>query len=57
MKQTDAKAAGLMARLTALERERAEVVAKINPLRPVQGGGTAAIKRVLSETATRRIVS
>ena len=56
-KQTDAKAAEIMARLTALERERAEIVAKINALRPTQGEETPAVERVLSETETRRIVS
>jgi hypothetical protein len=56
-KQTDAKAAEIMARLTALERERAEIVAKINPLQPMQGEETSAVERVLSETETRRIVS
>jgi hypothetical protein len=56
-KQTDAKAAEIMARLTALERERAEIVAKINALRPMQGEETSAVERVLSETETRRIVS
>ena len=49
MKQTDAKDAELMVRLTALERERAEIVAKINPLRPVQGEGTAAIERAFQK--------
>ena len=55
-KQTDAKAAEIMARLTALERERAEIVVN-NALRPTQGEETPAVERVLSETETRRIVS
>jgi hypothetical protein len=33
-----------MARLTSLERERAEIVAEINALRPVQNERTAAVK-------------
>src|SRR5260221_14243171 len=44
MPQTDARISELMARLTSLERERAEIVAAINTLRPVQNEGTAAPK-------------
>jgi hypothetical protein len=51
MKQTDARITELMARLTALERERLEIVAEINTLRSVQSDGTAAIKVVLSAKA------
>jgi hypothetical protein len=51
MKQTDAKIAGLMARLTALERERADVVAEINTLRSMQSEETEPIKVVLSGNA------
>jgi len=42
MPQTDARISELMARLTSLERERAEIVAEINALRPVQNERTAA---------------
>ena len=51
MKKTDAKIAELLARLTALERERVEIVAKINTLRSVQSEGSAATKAVLSGKA------
>jgi hypothetical protein len=51
MKQTDARIAELMARLTALERERADVVAEIDTLRSVQNEGTAALKMVPSGNA------
>jgi superfamily II DNA or RNA helicase len=44
MSQTDARISELMARLTSLERERAEIVAEINALRPVQNERTAAVK-------------
>lgn len=44
MPQTDARISELMARLTSLERERAEIVAEINALRPVQNERTAAVK-------------
>jgi hypothetical protein len=43
-----------MARLTSLERERAEIVAEINALRPVQNERTAAVKVLREEPATRR---
>jgi hypothetical protein len=39
MKQTDARITELLARLTALERERVEIVAEINTLRSVQSEG------------------
>jgi hypothetical protein len=48
MKQTDARIAELLARLTALERERVEIVAEIDNLRSVQNAGSAATKVVLS---------
>jgi hypothetical protein len=51
MKQTDARITELLARLTELERGRAEIVAEINTLRLVQREGTAATKVVLSEKA------
>ena len=51
MKQTDARITGLLARLTALERERVEIVAEINTLRSVQSEGSAATKVVLSGKA------
>jgi hypothetical protein len=51
MKQTDAKIAELMAWLTALERERADVVAEINTLRSMQSEKTEPIKVVLSGRA------
>jgi hypothetical protein len=44
MKQTDARIAELLARLTALERERVEIVAEIDNLRSVQNAGSAATK-------------
>jgi hypothetical protein len=51
MKQTDARIAELLVRLTALERERVEIVAEINTLRSVQSEGSAATKVVLSGKA------
>jgi hypothetical protein len=51
MKQTDARIAELLARLTALERERVEIVTEINTLRSVQSQGSAATKVVLSGKA------
>jgi hypothetical protein len=48
MTQMDARISELVARLTELERERAEIVAEINTLRSVQGEGTAATMVVLS---------
>jgi hypothetical protein len=51
MKQTDARITELLARLTALERERVEIVAEINTLRSVQSEGSAATKVVLSGKA------
>ena len=48
MTQPDARISELTARLTALERERAEIVAKINALRSVQNERTAAVKVVPS---------
>jgi superfamily II DNA or RNA helicase len=51
MKQTDARITELLARLTALERERADVVAEIVTLRSVQNEGTAALKMVPSGNA------
>jgi hypothetical protein len=48
MKQTDARITKLVARLTELERERAEIVAEINTLRSVQSEGGAPIKVVPS---------
>src|SRR5882724_6357879 len=51
MKQTDARITELLARLTALERERVEIVAEINTLRSVQSEGGAATKVVLSGKA------
>ncbi len=51
MTQTDGRISELMARLTALERERAEIVAEINALRSVQNERTAAVKVVPSGRA------
>lgn len=51
MKQTDARIAELMARLTALERERANVIVEINTLRSKQSVETEPIKVVPSENA------
>jgi hypothetical protein len=48
MKQTDARITELMARLTALERERADVVAEINTLRSMRSEETEPIKVVPS---------
>src|SRR5882757_8236102 len=48
MKQTDARMTELMARLTALERERADVVAEINTLRSLRSEETEPIKVVPS---------
>jgi superfamily II DNA or RNA helicase len=50
MKQTDARIAELMARLTALERERVEIVAEINTLQS-QSEETEPIKAVPSGNA------
>lgn len=46
MKQTDARITELMARLTALEREHADVVAEINTQRAMQSENTEPIKAV-----------
>jgi hypothetical protein len=43
MKQTDARITELMARLTVLERERADVVAEINTLRSMRSEETEPI--------------
>jgi hypothetical protein len=51
MKQTDARITELMARLTALERERADVVAEINTLRSMRSEETEPIKVVPSGNA------
>jgi len=51
MKQTDARITELMARLTALERERADVVAEINTLRSTRSEETEPIKVVPSGNA------
>ena len=48
MTQMDARITVLMARLTALERERAEILAEINTLRSVRSEAAAAIKAVPS---------
>jgi len=48
MTQMDARISELMARLTALERERAEIVVEINALRSVQNERIAAVKVVPS---------
>jgi hypothetical protein len=44
MMQMDARISELVARLTALERERAEIVAEIDALRSAYDARTAAIK-------------
>ena len=44
MKQMDARIAELLARLTALERERAEIVAEIDTLRSARRGKTRLSK-------------
>jgi hypothetical protein len=44
MKQTDARITELLARLTALERERVEIVAEINTLRLVQSEGARLLR-------------
>jgi superfamily II DNA or RNA helicase len=51
MTHTDGRISELMARLTALERERAEIVAEINALRSVQNERAAAVKVVPSGRA------
>ena len=48
MMQMDARIAELVARLTALERERTEIVAEINTLRSARSGKTAAIEGLCS---------
>jgi hypothetical protein len=48
MTQIDARITELVARLTALERERAKIVAEINTLRSARSEETAAIKVVPS---------
>ena len=47
----DARTTELVARLTALERERAEILAEINTLRSVRSEEAAAIKAVPSAKA------
>ena len=47
----DARITELAARLTALERERAEILAEINTLRSVRSEEAAAIKAVPSAKA------
>jgi cell division protein FtsB len=42
--QMDARITDLVARLTALDRERAEIMAEINTLRSARNEETAAIK-------------
>jgi hypothetical protein len=49
--QMDARITELVARLTALERERAEILAEINILRSVRSEEAAAIKAVPSAKA------
>src|SRR5579863_3770298 len=51
MTQMDARITELMARLTALERERAEILAEINTLRSLRSEKAAAIKAVPSAKA------
>ena len=51
MTQTDARIAELVARLTALERERADVVAEINTLRSMRSEETEPIQVVPSGNA------
>jgi hypothetical protein len=51
MTQMDARIAELVARLRALERERAEIVAEIDTLQSARSGKTAAIKVVPSAIA------
>jgi hypothetical protein len=51
MTQMDARIAELVARLKALERECAEIVAEIDTLRSARSGKTAAIKVVPSAKA------
>jgi hypothetical protein len=48
MTQMDARIAELLARLAALERERADILAEINTLRSVRSAEAAAIKAVPS---------
>ena len=51
MTQTDIKITELMTRLTALERERAAIVAEIETLQSAPSEQTAAIKVIPSEKA------
>ncbi len=51
MTQMDARITELVVRLTALERERAEILAEIDTLRSVRSGEAAAIKAVPSAKA------
>src|SRR5665213_1984923 len=46
MTQMDPRISELVARLTELERERAEIVAEINALRSVEDARAAAVKMV-----------
>jgi hypothetical protein len=55
MTQMHARIAELMARLTALERERVEIVAEVNTLRSVRREEAAAIKVVPSGKAGESI--
>jgi len=51
MTQIDARITELVARLTALERERAEILAEINTLRSVRSEEAATIRAVPSAKA------
>jgi len=51
MTQMDARISELVARLTVLERERAEIVAEIDALRSAHDAGTGAVKAVPSGRA------
>ena len=53
--QMDARIAELVARLTALERERTKIVAEINTLRSARSGKTAAIEVVPSARAGQHL--
>ena len=56
MMRTNIRITKLMTRLTALERERAEIIAEIETLQSAPSEQTAAIKVRLSKTASQSVL-
>ena len=56
MTRTNIRITELMTRLTALERERAEIIAEIETLQSAPSEQTAAIKVRLSKTAPQSVL-